>query len=71
MLVADYATEFRTYTSESGWKDASVRGLSKKFNDELAVKDEADDDETVSNCDAPQYLFQGGSERERERERSF
>lgn len=76
MLVADYATEFSMYTSERGWRDtalwgANVRDFSEEFKDELAVQDEADDYETVSTCDEPQYLFQGGAEREREREGSF
>lgn len=69
-LVANYATEFGTYTSESGWKDAtlwgaSVKGFSEEFKDELAVQDEADYYETVSTCNKPQYLFQGGAARER------
>lgn len=69
-LVADYSTKFRTYTSESGWKNttlrgANVMGLSEEFKDELAVQDEVGDYETVSTCDEPQYLFQGGAERKR------
>lgn len=69
--VAEYSVEFRTLSAEAGWDDAAlqtvfVNGLSEQLKDELALKDEFSDlDSVISTA-----IRLDNRLRERRRERS-